>query len=228
MTLSFANELARHCAPVLMGAKPASLFTTSFSLQEIEQWAMTLRQQCVEIKVFSKKQRRPLVMVYRPTLVHTALRHHLSIFTLTNLGYPIGGSLNDMMSFLDTRLTCLNAFPHEIGFFLGYPPHYVVGFIRHAGAECKYCGIWKVYDDVDNAVSLAQQYDAAKKCRNTSVVVETSGNCVKKVNRRGDIRWHIRRSMNGQNCSGILEWHRQKRSDGERHCRRNKSGRPRS
>lgn len=117
----------------------------------------------MDIHIFSKKQRRLLVMIYRPALVHAALRHRLSLFTLTNLSYPTSGRLHDMLSFLDTKLALFNTFPHEIGFFLGYPPHDVVGFIRHAGAGCKHCGIWKVYDDVDKAVTLARQYDACRQ-----------------------------------------------------------------
>lgn len=163
MIFSFENELARHCAPVLMGVKPASLFTTSFSRQEINRWTGSLRRQGMDIRIFSKKQRRILVMVYRPTLMLSALRHHLSIFILQSLSYPLDSNLEDILSFLDMRLTKAEFFPHEIGFFLGYPPRDVVGFIRHAGAQCKHCGVWKVYDDVDKAVTLARQYDACRK-----------------------------------------------------------------
>jgi len=30
-----------------------------------------------------------------------------------------------------------DSFPHEVGFFLGYPPEDVVGFMKHNAKECK-------------------------------------------------------------------------------------------
>lgn len=37
------------------------------------------------------------------------------------------------------------AFPHEIGFFLGYPFDDVIGFIENKGENCLCTGCWKVY-----------------------------------------------------------------------------------
>jgi hypothetical protein len=54
-------------------------------------------------------------------------------------------------------------FPHEIGFFLGYPPPDVLGFIHHRGARCKLCGPWKVYGDVERAAALFEEYAGCRR-----------------------------------------------------------------
>ena len=49
------------------------------------------------------------------------------------------------------RLYHSSCFPHEIGIVLGYPLEDVISFERFSGKQCKYCGIWKCYSDVENA-----------------------------------------------------------------------------
>ena len=43
------------------------------------------------------------------------------------------------------------AFPHEIGFFLGYPYDDVVGFIENKGENSLCSGCWKVYSRARDA-----------------------------------------------------------------------------
>ena len=51
-------------------------------------------------------------------------------------------------------------FPHEIGLFLGYPPHDVEGFIRYGGQNFRQCGFWKVYDNEKAVMHLFHCYAA--------------------------------------------------------------------
>ena len=46
---------------------------------------------------------------------------------------------------LQSQLTGRCSFPHEIGFFLGYPYEDVVGFIDNEGRNFLCSGCWKVY-----------------------------------------------------------------------------------
>ena len=55
------------------------------------------------------------------------------------------------------RLRGSEAFPHEIGLFLGYPPEDVEGFI-YRRSEAKFTGHWKVYGDVESAQRSFQRY----------------------------------------------------------------------
>ena len=61
-----------------------------------------------------------------------------------------------------SRRLCQEAFPHEIGLFLGYPPEDVEGFRRNKGQNYKLCGWWKVYGDAEEAGAFFQRCD---RCR---------------------------------------------------------------
>ena len=63
---------------------------------------------------------------------------------------------------LSDRLCLEQEFPHEIGIFLGYPLEDVDGFITHQGENCKLCGCWKVYGNVEQARRTFASYE---KCR---------------------------------------------------------------
>ena len=52
--------------------------------------------------------------------------------------------------------------PHEIGFFLGYPPNDVKGFIENNGKNAIASGMWKVYSDKENAERLLKLWNDAK------------------------------------------------------------------
>ena len=67
-----------------------------------------------------------------------------------------------LLSHLKKRLSQSEAFPHEIGLFLGYPLEDVIGFCRHKGEGCKLCGYWKVYGDVESARKSFALFD---RCR---------------------------------------------------------------
>ena len=56
------------------------------------------------------------------------------------------------------RLQRFEAFPHEIGLFLSYPPEDVRGFIEHKGHESKCDGCWKVYGDAERAKKTFRTY----------------------------------------------------------------------
>ncbi|MDR1024803.1 MAG: DUF3793 family protein, partial [Treponema sp.] len=76
---------------------------------------------------------------------------------------PASGGLGALLSCLGRRFRESPEFPHEIGFFLGYPAPDVLGFMRRRGAGCKLCGLWKVYDDVEKAAALFEEYAACRR-----------------------------------------------------------------
>ena len=63
---------------------------------------------------------------------------------------------------LQKRIAEKPEFPHEIGIFLGYPLEDVDGFITHQGENCKLCGCWKGYGNVEQARRTFANYE---KCR---------------------------------------------------------------
>lgn len=66
---------------------------------------------------------------------------------------------------LDHQANCGNGctceFPHEIGYFLGYPYDDVYEFIAQRGENYKIFGAWKVYTDVEQALAT---FDAYRAC----------------------------------------------------------------
>jgi hypothetical protein len=156
--------LARHCAPVLQGKKPAALFPKP------AWWDALLEGRTVagNLRILTlRRNKTDLVFAYRLRLLSRTLESEKACTTLGGLGYPVeaaepGERTARCLAFLERRFVENEDFPHEAGFFLGYPPDDVVGFMRHRGNHCKLCGVWKVYSDVPRAVALFAEY---AKCR---------------------------------------------------------------
>ena len=53
---------------------------------------------------------------------------------------------------------CRAEFPHEMGYFLGYPYADVAGFIRQHGKDYLAKGQWKVYEDLPGALRTFERY----------------------------------------------------------------------
>ena len=81
---------------------------------------------------------------------------------LTEAHYPVG-SVDRCVAELMRRLRQGDAFPHEIGFFLGYPYDDVVGFIENKGKNSLCSGCWKVYCDECEARKTFRRFDKCKE-----------------------------------------------------------------
>ena len=79
---------------------------------------------------------------------------------LVEKGYHCGGVF-DFVNDFTYRLHSTQGFPHEIGVILGYPVDDVIEFENHEGQNCKYCGQWKSYTDIEKAKQCHCNY---KKC----------------------------------------------------------------
>jgi hypothetical protein len=156
--------LARHCAPVLLGKKPAALFPKPAWWDELLPEKVTMGK----LRFLTlRRNKTDLVFVYCPQLLSRTLESEKACKTLDALGYPVEAADPEeraarCLAFLERRFWESEDFPHEVGFFLGYPPDDVVGFMRYRGSRCKLCGMWKVYSDVPRAVALFAEY---AKCR---------------------------------------------------------------
>jgi hypothetical protein len=158
------HELERvvinHCSPVLLGCKPAALFTLS-SKACLERLALLLPAQTALFTV-RKTALSLLVLVYDNTLLADTLFANSSHNFLVSLGYPIDSALPAVLQHLQDQFS-RPAFPHEVGLFLGYPLEDVLGFVEHKGQNYKFQGYWKVYGDVDKAKSRFRQYDFCRE-----------------------------------------------------------------
>lgn len=156
--------LVRHCAPTMANIKTGSLFCGSFSseremISDIRHLNLRLKNKGIRVLPMNYKDGRGLIYVYRPKRLINDLQDCEACRILRSFGYSCSDE-NACLRRLICRIKQEGDFPHEIGLFLGYPPEDVDGFINHKG-ECKFCGHWKVYGDVESAKCCFAKY---RKC----------------------------------------------------------------
>ena len=167
MQRTLDQVLAYHCGPTLAGIKAGSLISCRRAefpdlAEQLARYGRALRARGVCFRELCACGDASLVLVYRPGLLERQLSAPLCARLLARCGYPEGG-LEALLAHLSGRLAARRgSFPHEIGLFLGYPPEDVLGFQLHRGRDCKLCGHWKVYSDVERARVLFSRYD---RCR---------------------------------------------------------------
>ena len=135
----------------------------------------------VAIRILAWKRCGALVYVYRPRELAAYLVDRRAAHPLENEGYRPGdldACLDELSRRLQNRSSagakqgtkqstkqahdeskpcpcsnrvCRSEFPHEIGFFLGYPYEDVIGFIQNRGQNYLEVGPWKVYANQSQA-----------------------------------------------------------------------------
>ncbi|MGE4213746.1 MAG: DUF3793 family protein [Anaerotignaceae bacterium] len=163
---TFENLLIVHCAPTLLGIKQANLFSCPIEkqqefLSELDKYNILLNPKDIFFKVLYTCKSRLFIITYRKQPMLKSLKSRKVERFLKSIGYPLT-SLENSLDFLGNRITGCDEFPHEIGFFLGYPTDDVFEFIKHKGLNFKFCGFWKVYSNENEAKKLFSQY---RKCR---------------------------------------------------------------
>ena len=156
--------LIRCCAPTMACLKTGNMFCCAFEdrgamTDELRRLNQRLGRKGLRILPLRWRGGKALLYLYRPKRLERDLRHPLSQKLLSECGYA-SANANDCLSRLIARLRTDEGFPHEVGLFLGYPPADVDGFM-HRKEECKLCGLWKVYDDVEGA---ARQFSRCRHC----------------------------------------------------------------
>ena len=153
--------LIRWCAPTMARLKTGSIFSCKSDTREqmtadLRELNKTLVQKGLRILPLRYQYGRALLYLYRPALLQRDLNDPAAGRLLSECGYP-GSDASSCLARLISRLQADAGFPHEIGLFLGYPPADVDGFM-HRRDSYKLCGLWKVYDNVDQAVKQFEQY----------------------------------------------------------------------
>jgi hypothetical protein len=157
--------IVNHCSPVLLGCKPSALFT--LGSEGTFTFLSGFLGPRLNLKVLQKSSRGLLVLAFERERLEAALLKSLlnpeALVFLARMGYPREASLFVLLDYLRKRLRG-GEFPHEIGFFLGYPPEDVLDFVRYRGQKYKLCGYWKVYGDVEEAKKCFHRYDVCREC----------------------------------------------------------------
>lgn len=158
------EQVIRHCAPTLASLKTANLFSCAFAdrdqmLSYVRQLNMRLMDKGLRVLPLRYRDGLGLIYLYRPDRLSRDLHDCTACRLLKQCGYPCQDEKQCLRHLME-RLDQQQDFPHEIGLFLGYPPEDVDGFITHR-EECKCCGYWKVYGDVEAAQRTFARY---RKC----------------------------------------------------------------
>ena len=161
----FETFLIEQCAPVLAGIKPGSMFPYIPQNQErlpqlLGHWNGQLQEKGVRVTSLKRCRQNGgyLIYVYRPEQVAQILSREDVRTFLETCGYEQGMTLTQTLRCLTRRLCQSPDFPHEVGIFLGYPLHDVLGFIRHRGKNSLCCGCWKVYAEPQKALDCFRQF----------------------------------------------------------------------
>ena len=165
------QRLAAFCAPTLLGAKVGSLVCLSQDefptlSAQVQRYNAKLGRHGLRFEILREQGGRSLVFVYWTQRLQARLARPAVMQILRPLGYPVGGTLNQMLQVLRIRLMQQH-FPHEIGLFLEYPLADIEGFIEHQGKDALESGYWKVYGDVEQARAAFRLYDELKMALTT-------------------------------------------------------------
>ncbi|MBE6128175.1 MAG: DUF3793 family protein [Erysipelotrichaceae bacterium] len=158
------TEIIRYCSPTLAGLKTASLFTTSCHDSEhlrkqIGQINARLRNSGLRLIPLSFRNGRALIYIYRESALARDILCSASRQILEKLGYVPEDTFR-CVCHLSRRIRENEVFPHEIGFFLGYPETDVISFMN--GRKDYVCaGVWKAYSHPEEAKKTFSLY---KRC----------------------------------------------------------------
>lgn len=149
--------LAQHCAPTLADMKSSSLTRLPVWCPGLGAELEKLRRKGVLFRFFRNKSGSALLFTYRPRRLAEVISHPYAKKVLEAEGYDT----SDQEASLDrlaVRLEGSDSFPHEVGFFLGYPPMDVVSFIENKGRGAVGKGLWKIYHDKEASEALSASY----------------------------------------------------------------------
>jgi hypothetical protein len=174
----FERQLVRHCSPTLAGLKSGNIFNLFIDLgqrrsldQSISAWNARLNGKGIYLTVLKSDGARALVYVYRRGMLAEDLGSEAAARFLSSYGYR-SSDPDASIERLKERIDSASPFPHEIGLFLGYPLHDVVGFIENGGQAPILSGCWKVYSNADQA---RERFEMFRKCSGEYLNVFNSG-----------------------------------------------------
>lgn len=154
--------IVKHCSPTLAGLKTGNVFSCPYVnekdlLSVLENMNSVLNKKGIKILLLRYKNQKALIYVFRPNKLKQDFLNQTAVEILKNLGYCTENQQFCLNKLIE-RLNLFVDFPHEIGLFLGYPPEDVKAFIEEGPDKCKICGVWKVYNDVENSQKIFKKY----------------------------------------------------------------------
>ena len=166
----FALFLRYRLVPVTAGVKPAELVTFCPGRYELftswKQWgSREISLMGLEVEILRERENCCCAFIYNREELKHRLSNHDEATLLSDYGYPECTDLQHLTienHIAHLRSRFIHSCPHEIGLFLGIPPHDVCGFITNEGSHFLLQGYWKVYAEPDQAIKTFNTYDEVK------------------------------------------------------------------
>ena len=162
--MSFDQMMIHYSAPTLCGIKPGNLFfikSSDFSESQLLLWKKKFESCGFSLASAKSAKNTLFILVYNPLWVRKLLGDIFVSSYLLGKGYKKPFDSASVIAELTRRIKSRRTFPHEVGIILGYPLLDVIEFEAKNGRDCKYCGYWKSYSDVEKAKKCMCSY---KKC----------------------------------------------------------------
>ena len=159
--MSFEQMMIHYSAPTLCGIKPGNLFfikKEDFSRALFRKWKGVFARYGIAVVAVKNPCGGMTVLAYNVLWLENILRESSAMAYLQGKGYRSCPDVPAVISLLVCRMEKGGGFPHEVGVVLGYPVRDVIEFERQAGRNCKYCGYWKSYSDVESAKECECRY----------------------------------------------------------------------
>ena len=165
-----ASFIAWQAAEVIAEAKPSNLINIldrrlpcGRNIMPLWNTYHTQVLEHTELSALELKQnkRRKLVLIYHSALLEQVLELKCVKNTLESLGYDYADA-NGALAQLKLRMWETD-FPHEIGFFLGYPVKDVMAFMGLVKLPYVFNGPWKMYGHVERSLKTHETHVRARK-----------------------------------------------------------------
>jgi len=165
-----ASFIAWQAAEVISNVKPANLvnifdreLACGRNIHALWQKYKATVFAAGEIRALELKQKNNslLILIYHQEALAKVLQKHVVKATLGKLGYRYDNSI-EALAQLKERMQGAD-FPHEVGFFLGYPIKDVLGFMGLCNLPHVGNGPWKMYGKREASMATWKEHLAARK-----------------------------------------------------------------
>lgn len=162
----FFKWLAVELAPTIYGEKPGTILNLMNSSKILMKtmWLQygqeILANSNVEWLILKEDPISMKILFYRVDLLSSYVNDEHNRRFLEGFGYHASMNLQDLLLHFKGRFQYMC--PHEMGILLGIPLKDVMGFMG-MGEECHTCqGMWKVYGDPEDSLSIMQRMEEMK------------------------------------------------------------------
>lgn len=143
---------------VYLGVKPSAMI----SVTEEKLHQCILLRKHLDFRVLSKEDGKYKIFVFHRKRLEETISKKNILHHLYRLGYEKKFKLDDYVLTLIGRLRSSEEFPHEIGFFLGYPVKDVLSFMGFLDLPLAKTMGWRMYGKTETSEQLYYQVKRTK------------------------------------------------------------------